>query len=175
MLGALAALSLLPALHLPHVAVQNPFHAFRPAQHGEVRTTFTRLPDGWRLSKVSDSFTGVGSCRLDGHGVRLSAGLATFSFGGKVDTANAVWRLDGGPLRSIGEVGPEVAGMGVNLISNNTWNPSDGRVRIPWTRLAGAERLDIRANPGRDHRSFALSSLRGAVDAARGYGCTDFA
>lgn len=164
MLGTLAALVLLP--HLPHL--QNPFH---PAP--QVRVERSALPGGWRLSRTDDAFTGVSGCRLERRDVRLSSGVVTFSFGGRIDTANALYRLDGGPVRPAGELGPEVAGHGVSYMSGDTWNPSHGRVRVPWTTLAGARRIDIRANARRQPRAFALDSLDAAVAAARQGGCGD--
>lgn len=166
MLGMIAALVLLPAP--PHI--QNPFHAFRP--HASATHRYG-LPGGWVLSRTDDAFTATTACRLDRDGVRMTSGVVTFSFGHDVDTANALFRLDGGPLRTAGEVGPEVAGLGVSYLTGDTWNPSNGRVRVPWTTLAGVRRIDIRANPKRRPRTFELDSLDAAVATARGGGCTD--
>ena len=169
MLGAIAALALLPPL--PHL--QNPFHAFRPGPASQVATERSELPGGWRLSRTRDGFSGTTGCKLERRDVRLFSGVVTFSFGKSIDTANAVYRLDGGPVRAAGELGPEVAGHGVSYLSGNTWNPSDGRVRMPWTTLAGAKLVDIRANPRRRPRAFPLDSLGAAVAAARQGGCGD--
>ena len=175
MLGAIAALALLPHLHLPHLP-NPPFGRLPPsqgAQKPEVVRARATLPGGWRLSRVSDGFTGTTGCKLERADVRMFSGVVTFSFGRGADTANALYRLDGGPVRAAGELGPEVAGHGVSYMSGNTWNPSDGRVRVPWTTLAGAQRIEIRANPKRRSRAFALDSLDAAVAAAREGGCGD--
>ena len=169
MLGAIAALALLPHLHLPNP----PFGRLAPSRPPEVAKSRANLPGGWRLMRTDDRFTGAVGCKLEREDVRLFAGVVTFSFGHRTDTANAIYRLDGGPLRAAGELGPEVAGHGVSYISGDSWNPSDGRVRVPWTTLAGAQRIEIRANPKRRSRSFALDSLDAAVAAARQGGCGD--
>ena len=170
MLGAIAALALLGPFH-----VQNPFHAFKPGPSPQVRTERSRLPGGWRLARTDDPFTATSGCKLERRDVRMFSGVVTFSFGKEVDTANAVYKLDGGPVRTAGELGPEVAGHGVSYLSGNTYNPSDGRVRVPWTTLAGARRIDIRVNAKRRPRSFALDGLDAAVAAARQGGCSDLA
>lgn len=176
MLGAIAALALLPSLTLPHVGlphVQNPFRAFHPGPAPEVTHERSALPGGWELRRTHEAFLGETTCRLQRREVRLSSGVVTFSFGHGVDTANALYRLDGGPVRPVGELGPEVAGLGSSYLSGNTTNPSDGRVRVPWTTLAGARTIEIRANRTRRGRAFALDSLDAAVAAARGSGCSD--
>lgn len=170
MLGAIAALALLPHLHLPNP----PFGRLPPPEAARAAaTTRAQLPGGWRLSRTKDDFTETVGCKLERRDVRLFSGVVTFSFGRNTDTANAIYRLDGGPVRTAGELGPEVAGHGVSYMTGNTWNPSDGRVRVPWTTLTGARSIDIRANPKRHPRAFALDSLDAAVAAARDGGCSD--
>ncbi len=178
MLGAIAALALLP--HLPHVP--NPFAPVASfgsgpfgagGRPGEVRKTDTQLPGGWRLSRTDDAFTSTTGCKLVRREVRVFSGVVTFSLGRGVDTANALYRLDGGPVRAAGELGPEVAGHGVSYMTGDTSNPSDGQVHVPWTTLAGARTVAIRADPGRPSRSFPLDSLAAAVAAARQGGCDD--
>ena len=169
MLGAIAALALLPNLHLPNP----PFGRLATSRPPEVAKSRVELPGGWRLSRTDDAFTHAVGCKLEREDVRLFAGVVTFSFGHDTDTANAIYRLDGGPLRAAGELGPEVAGHGVSYLSGDSWNPSDGRVRVPWTTLAGAQLIEIRANPKRRSRAFALDSLDAAVAVARQGGCGD--
>ena len=170
MLGAIAALALLP--HLPHLQLPNPpFGRLPPPRPREAFASRARLPGGWRLTRTDDRFTQTVGCRLERGDVRLVSGVVTFSFGRNTDTANAIYRLDGGLVRAAGELGPEVAGHGVSYLSGNTWNPSDGRVRVPWTTVAGARSIDIRANPKRRPRAFVLDSLDAAVAAARQDGC----
>ena len=176
MLGAIAALALLP--HLPHLS--NPF---RPAPsfgtslpfagRTDPRATVSPLPGGWRLERTDDAFTHAAACRLERRDVQVASGVVTFSFGRRVDTANALYRLDGGPVRTVGELGPEVAGHGISYLGRNTWNPSDGRVRVPWTTLAGARSIGIRADVKRPAREWELDSLDAAVAAARLAGCDD--
>lgn len=175
MIAALAALALLPSLHLPspRVTFENPFRAFKPGEASQVRTEKTPLGGGWRLVRTADPFTGLASCTVDSDRVRFQSGVATFSFGAKVDTANALFRIDGGAVHNVGEVGPQVAGMGTVLISRNTFNPSDGRVRLPWSQLASAQRVDIRPNDRRYHQSFDLTGLNAALAQARAQGCSD--
>ena len=168
MLGALAALTLLPHL-------QNPLHPFNGGGPPEIRTERSRLAGGWTLSQAKDPFKGVSTCRLEGRNVRYGSGVVTFSFGHAVDTANALFRVDGGPVVSAGEVAQEAAGLGAPFLNGNLSNPSDGRVRIPWSKLVGAQRVDIRANAKTYHRTFMLAGLDAALAAARGKGCSDLA
>ena len=180
MIGALAALALLPSMHLPamhlpspKVSFENPFRAFKPGPNPQVSTEKTALDGDWRLVRTADPFTGLASCAVDGRRISFQGGVATFSFGAKVDTANALYRVDAGPIHNVGEVGPQIAGMGVSLFSRNTFNPSDGRVRLPWSQLAGAQRVDIRPNDHRYHQSFDLAGLNAALAQARAQGCSD--
>ena len=171
---ALLAIALLAPFHLS--APPNPFRPFKPGPRSEVRTEQARLDGGWRLSRTQDSFSGIVACRLEAQQVRFGGGVVTFSFGRRTDTANALFRVDGGPVRSIGQVGPEAAGLGAAIrSSNNTANPSDGRVVIPWSQLKSAARVDVRPNARSYHRTFMLDGLRTALDAARARGCTDLA
>ncbi len=177
MLGVIAALALLPSLHLPDLHLPNPPFGRLPPPSApkprQVVKTDLKLAGGWRLTRTRDAFTQTSGCKLERRDVRMFSGVVTFSLGGEVDTANALYRLDGGPVRTAGELGPEVAGHGVSYTSGNTWNPSDGRVRLPWTTLAGARVIDIRADAKRRSRTFALDSLDTAVAAARQGGCDD--
>ena len=171
--AALTLLALLPQLALPHMAVQNPFHPFKPNSRVEVRTYRSRLDGGFTLVQVRDNFSGSNACRLDGRGVKVAGGVATFSFGHGVDTANAAFRVDSGPVRTAGEVAQEAAGLGAPFLGGNLNNPSDGRVYIPWSKLTGAERVDIRPNPKSYHRTFVLGPLAAALAQARTQGCSD--
>ena len=168
-----AALVLALALGLPHIPrPPYPFNAFKPGRP-EPRAAEAQLAGGWRLQLRRDSFTDTTRCQLNGSGARFSGGVVTFSFGRRVDTANALFRVDGGAVRSAGEVGPEAAGLGAALLSSNTYNPSDGRVIIPWSQLKAAGRIDIRPNSRATPRAFGVGALRDAVEQARAYGCTD--
>ncbi len=174
---ALLALSLLALPHLHRLHLQDPFQPFRPgppvAERSDVTGAKATLAGGWRLARTDDAFKGSVGCRLELEDVRYLQGVVTFSFGRRTDTANALFRVDGGPLRSVGEVGPEVAGLGASYLTRNTLNPSDGRVRLPYAALKGARRVDIRANDRRPHRSFALDGLAAALAEAHARGCPD--
>ncbi len=168
-----AALVLALALGLPHLP--RPPYALNPFQPGPPKRDYeqTILEGGWRLRLRRDAFTGATRCELNAGGARFAGGVVTFSFGPSVDTANALFRVDGGAVRSAGEVGPEAAGLGAALLSSNTRNPSNGRVIIPWSQLKAAERVDVRPNSRAAPRGFGLVELRVAVEQARTYGCTD--
>lgn len=168
-----AALALAGPFGLRHIPrPPYPFHAFKPGP-AERQPEAARLAGGWRLELRRDTFTGATRCRLDMRRVRFSGGVVTFSFGPQVDTANALFRIDGGPVRSAGEVGPEAAGLGAALLSGNTRNPSDGRVILPWSQLKTAGRVDIRPNSRAAVRAFPVGELREAVEQARARGCSD--
>ena len=164
---------------LPHLHIDTPFRAFRPGPPGAERqdrtTVRTPLSGGYRLALVRDDFRKTVTCRLDAADVRYAGGVVTFSFGRRTDTANALFRIDDGPLRAAGELGPEAAGLGAPFYSSNISNPSDGRVRLPYRVLQGARAIAIRANDHRAHRTFPLVPLQAALAEARARGCDDLA
>lgn len=162
--GAVLALALLPSIFGP------PFEA--QSRHGHDATVVSKL-SGWRLAERRDRFTGLAACRLSAHDMRYVHGVVTFSFAHRIDTANALFKVDDGPARTVGSVQPEAAGLGAALLSDDTWNPSDGRVLIPTSQLKGAQAVSIRPSAKARTRTFQLNGLEQALETARAQGCSD--
>jgi hypothetical protein len=97
--------------------------------------------------------------------------VVTFALGHQIDTANAIYRLDDGPVHLVGDVAVEAAGMGAQFDTQNLANPSNGEVRIPARDLGDASRIYIRANTKMTHSTFDLAGLAPALDAARSRSC----
>lgn len=158
MAGAIAALALLGLIH----------HGAAERRDAQVQRAHI---DGWRLEIRHDRFTDQASCTLKKDHIVYERGVVTFSLGHQVDTANATYRLDDGPVRRVGDVAVEAAGLGARFTSQNLENPSDGEVRIPARELGEAHVIYIRANTRLTHRIFDLTGLADAVDAAQTKGC----
>ena len=137
----------------------------REISHERVRA------DHWTVDVRRDSFTGETQCVLRGPDVTLSHQVLTFRFRPSVDTANALFRADLGPVRNVGLMGPEAAGLGARLSSDDLGNPSGGRVHIPAHYLRSTKSVRIRPNPRGNDKVFDLGGLDAAVAAANQKGC----
>lgn len=126
---------------------------------------------GWTVELKTDSFTGAVSCRLRAKDVTVDRGAAAFDFGGGVNTAEAVYRIDGGAARSGRIAMMDVAELGVRTITASPHNPTGGFVRIPAAELSGAASVAIRPNQYHAVRSFTLSGLDEALAAEKQRGC----
>lgn len=137
----------------------------------DARTQRSTPAKGWVLEVRQDNFTGAKSCTIKARDMTYRHGVLTFRFGTSVDTANALYRVDQGPARSVGVVAPEAAGLGAEFKSRNTKNPSNGRVHLPTSQLQAAQTVSIRPNPGRRPQTFRLTGFETALSAARTQGC----
>jgi len=130
-----------------------------------------QVVNGWRIEAIQDRFSGRTACRIRNHNVTFDRGVVTFHFPSSVDTANAIFRIDGGPPQSVGSVAVEVAGLGARLQGDNSTNPSSGLVPLPSRLLSTANTVSIEPNYKRQHRDFSVHGLSGALDVARQKGC----
>jgi hypothetical protein len=138
--------------------------------HGEVRVKHYQLKH-WLIEVRSDQFTGKTVCTMDNHDIAYDHGVVTFSFHHRVDTADAVYRIDHGPLQRAVLVAPEAAALGARLGTDNPTNPSDGRVPIPAAYLKTAASIAIKPNTHAQSRAFALNGFGDALAAIKGQGC----
>jgi hypothetical protein len=159
MTGAVVALALLGL-----------FHNGDATEHRDVRVQHAHVA-GWRLEVRGDRFTGQTTCALRRDDIVYDHGVVTFALGHRVDTANATYRLDDGPVRRAGDVAVEAAGLGARFDSQNLDNPSNGEVRIPAKDLGDARKIYIRANTKMTHRIFDLAGLPRALEAAKARNC----
>jgi hypothetical protein len=127
---------------------------------------------GWTLEVRRDRFSGETSCAFRTRDIALEKDVFTFSFPATVNTANAMFRVDDGRPQAIGPLGPEAAGLGVALSSDDLRNPSGGRVHIPARHLQGANSLRIRPNLNDGDKIFGLGGLKDALALAATKGCS---
>ena len=162
---AALALAALLGLHLPSLHV--------PWPHGAAQVSHV---DGWTLKTRLDRFAGERSCALSRGRIDYVRQALVFHLPARVDTAAALYRIDGAAPVGVRADEAELASLGFNLHNDDLDNPSGGLVRIPVHRLAGAAEVEIEAAPGRRPVKFKIGGLSAALDAARGAGCaeTDF-
>jgi hypothetical protein len=161
MVGAVAALALLSGLFHPGGS---------PASRPDLQVQHYRVT-GWRLEVRRDRFTDVAACTIQRSDITYDRGLLTFRFGHRIDTANALFRVDDGPVRTAGSVAVKAAGMGARFNGPNLANPSDGEVHIPADDVAQAARISIKPNSKMTHRTFDLTGLSNAIETAKAKGC----
>lgn len=127
---------------------------------------------GWVLVVEKDRFTGESRCtgRRRG-GVTYRNGVVTFRFGEHVGTAQAQFRVDGGPARWARDFAVEAAGKGASFRSDNLDNPTGGLVHLPASVLQGAGSVAIRPDRDGRARTFSLKGLAETMAAAQAQGC----
>ena len=126
----------------------------------------------WTLTVVQARFAGETQCRLAAHGVDYERGALVIHLSRKADTSDAVYRIDGGPPRSVRADVLEIARLGFLLNKDELWNPSGGLVRIPAHAIAGATRVAVQTRPGAPVYGFRVDGLEPALEAARTAGCS---
>jgi hypothetical protein len=126
----------------------------------------------WRLTFEIDSFSGRTACSLNARHLSFERGALLVHLPRRVDTMNAVYRLDGGPPIIAASDEPRLARMGFSLRLDNLNNPSGGLVRIPLDRIGGASRLEVKALPQHRIWSYPLTDLRSAVALFQSAGCS---
>jgi hypothetical protein len=137
---------------------------------GDSKVDYLRA-GGWGVEVKQDRFTGAKHCQAKYHGVVLDGAVATFRFWNWTDTANAVFRVDGGPLTTAGSVAIEAAGLGADFQTKNFDNPSNGEVHIPYRLLVSAKEVDIKPNGKAGHRAFRVDGIAQAAQAMQSRGC----
>jgi hypothetical protein len=125
----------------------------------------------WSLTVIHQSFAGRTQCRLDAPGVDYVRGAVELHLSPRADTFDAVYRIDGGPPRSVRADALEIASLGFALHRDDLWNPSGGLVRIPAHALAGAAQVAVQTRPGAGIHRFRVDGLTQALEAARNAGC----
>lgn len=135
------------------------------------QATTTRPAPGWTLKVAHDAFSGEARCRLEGRDVRYGHDTLSFHFPSHVDTSFAFYRVDQQPPRSWRDGRLELARLGMPLSSDNTANPSNGRVPIPASALTGAQSVTIRPSRNARPRTFSIQGFDQALASARSAGC----
>jgi hypothetical protein len=161
MVGAFAALALLSGLSDP---------GGPPAGQGDRQVRHYRVA-GWRLEVHRDRFADLVACTLQKPGVTYDRGVLTFRFSHGVDTANALFRIDNAQPRGAGSVAVEAAGLGAHFNGPNLTNPSNGEVHIPADAVDEARKVSIEPNRRSAYRTFDVTGLSRAIEAAKARGC----
>lgn len=125
----------------------------------------------WTITVIQARFAGRTQCTLTARRMDFERGALVIHLPRKADTFDAVYRIDGGPPRSVRADAQELASLGFALHNDDLANPSGGLVRIPAHALTGAARVAVQAKPGAPVRQFRVDSLEPALDAARAAGC----
>jgi hypothetical protein len=148
-----------------------PFH---PAQ---VSTHTYALPT-WEFSQSKDRFTGRTQCDLF-QGNRLSPSVSyanqslTFAFPRKLNTLQADYRVDGGPVRRWQDAFPKLVQVGANLQNGSMTNPTGGLVSLPAADLLNAHTVTIRPTPHSQPKLFTIDGFPNALSAAEARGCAE--
>lgn len=78
----------------------------------------------WRYERVSDQFAGTERCRLSRGSVEVDGRVVRLRLGAGVDTADAEYRIDDGPVRTWRYDIPSLVAAGVAVRSDNLANPA---------------------------------------------------
>jgi hypothetical protein len=140
---------------------------FDPAQSATVH----RRVGGWTVKLARDRFTGAVSCWMNKGRVEFRGDVLVFHADSDVDTDDAVFRIDGGPGRSVREATYEDQRRGYFRDGGPLENPSSGKVALPSFYVTGAKWVYIRANPRRSPVAFDVRRFADALALARSMNC----
>jgi hypothetical protein len=102
---------------------------------------------------------------------RLNFYPGCFSLGNQVDTAEALYKIDDGPVKSWRALAPRLVAVGVKIQDDSLANPSQGRVILQLADVIAAREVDIRPAGQKSPRRFRLVDLAAAIDLATQRGC----
>jgi len=127
----------------------------------------------WVVEVDTHRFTGDKSCWLVRGQVSYRRQALVFHFPVRLETTNAIYRVDAGEPRAARSDLVDLAKLGFELYAPSLDNPSGGLVRIPTMRLQGANSVWIQSQPGKYPVEFNIAGFSAALDAARAAGCTE--
>jgi hypothetical protein len=137
-----------------------------------MRTTRAHVKlDGWDLRTWSDGFAGRTVCRLSRGRVTYYHGALVVQLSRHVDTAEAVYRVDGGPPTATRADQQQYLNLRFEAPSSDLGNPSGGQVWIPQERVLDAVSLAVAPKPYAHPATFRIDSLRAILDKAQSMGC----
>jgi hypothetical protein len=125
----------------------------------------------WSLTLATDRFSGLRTCKLSRKGVDYERSALVFHLPRKIDTADAIYRIDNGAPFAAAKDLPELARQGFALENDDLANPSGGLVRIPTDRLGLARTVSIETRPRVRLFSFRIDGFASALATAREAGC----
>jgi hypothetical protein len=135
--------------------------------------TVHRHVGGWTLKVSTDSFTGAVACSMTKGRVEFRNDVLIFHLSRLDDTSDAVFRVDGGPVRSVREATYDDERRGYYRDGGPLENPSAGKVALPSFYVTGAKWVYIRETPRNDISWFDVSRFADALAVARSMKCPD--
>ena len=135
--------------------------------------TVHRHVSGWTVRVTSDHFTKEVSCSMSKGRVAFHNDVLVFHLGEFADTSDAVFRVDGGPVRSVHEATYDDQRRGYYRNGGPLENPSAGQVALPSFYVTGAKYVYIRETPRNGLSWFDVSGFADALAAARAMKCPD--
>ena len=94
-----------------------------------------------------------------------------FHFRRKLNTLDAIYRLDGGQPKRWQDLYPKVIETGATLDGSSLANPTGGLVIVPLSELSGVHTVSIRPTPTASPQTFTIDGYSDAIEAARARGC----
>lgn len=126
---------------------------------------------GWTVRVVWDRFTGDISCTVRKGRVELQNDVLIFHSPEWTDTSDAIFRIDGGPARSVHEATYEDQRRGYYRQGGPLANPSAGEVALPTYYVTGAKLVWIRPDARQEPWHFDVSRFADALALARSWKC----
>jgi hypothetical protein len=147
-----------------------------PVKHESQTVTERYQTPAWHIDATRDKFTHGLKCRLyqGGRGLPVVAyarGALAFQFSRGLNTTNADFQIDNGPVLPWTSVYPQLVGTGAPLTGKSLDNPTQGKVLLPVERLTGGHLVTIRAVPDHKPRRFSIDGFSDALASARSQGC----
>ncbi|HWE98529.1 MAG TPA: hypothetical protein VG248_01925 [Caulobacteraceae bacterium] len=173
--AALAASLLAASLQLPfhHHAARDAAAARpgAPTAHLRFRADSRFRVGRWLLHVRRERFTGAETCSVEARREHIERQALVLQFPRAVDTANASYRIDGAAALNVADDRPGLAIQGFQVWKDDLANPSGAVVRVPLSRLSGAQA--VRVEPRRNGHvwAFRVEGLSAALAAAKREGC----
>ena len=149
-------------------------HSLAPSSllRTDVRPASAARFGGWILKVARDPFTGARTCTLRAHRMAFDKGAVGFGFSPRLDTFEAVYRVDSGPPHAWRANVMTLAAHGVVFQTDDLPNPSGGLVILPISALRDAREVWIRPSPRSRPTAFRLQHLASALEVAQRRGCS---
>lgn len=130
----------------------------------------------WQFSMTKDRFAGTIRCQVYQGGkahpkVSYLHHALVFHFQKRINTFDAIYRLDGGSPKRWQDLYPKVIDAGVTLDGDSLANPTGGLVIMPLSEVASVHTVTIRPTPTAKPHTFIIDGYSDAIDAARARGC----
>lgn len=149
--------------------------AAHPHDRGVHRRTY--YDGGWVMNIAVDRFTQQARCHLfqgawrSPRSITFARRALGFRFAERIDTADAWYRIDGGPPRRALDNDPTLVHNDTPLDTGDLLNPSGGVVWIPVDQVADAETVAIKPTRHSGAVEYHPRGFRAALEAARVNGC----